>query len=135
MAELSVLLVEDSGFMAEHVSETLESEYGMELRVAENAETARSLLDAGAFDCLVVNVRLPDENGVGFVETIGTGGSPPLPVVLFTGDSLEAVAERAFAAGVVDVVSKEHHAGESMAVFANRIETAVDAYRHRHAGE
>lgn len=134
MSGRTVLLVEDSGFMANHVAETLESTHDMRVRIAADAGEARGLL-AGSdpeFDCLVVNSQLPDENGIEFVEAIREDADlPSPPSLLFTGELLEDVATKAFDAGIVGVVSKAHHAGDSMDVFANRIDLAVDAHRYR----
>lgn len=132
MNEPAVLLVEDSGFMAAHTSETLESIREMTVRTAETASEARTMLRDGSFDCLVVNTQLPDENGIAFVRSVQNDPDlPSVPALLFTGGELEAVAAEAFEAGVIDVVSKNHHAGNSMEVFANRIEVAIDAFEHR----
>lgn len=132
MSGPAVLLVEDSGFMASHVSGTLEAAHGMDVRVAETAAEARQRLQDNDIDCLVVNTQLPDENGVEFVRSIQQSADlPSMPSLLFTGEFLEDVAAEAFDAGVVDVVSKEHHAGDSMVVFANRIKVAIDAFEQR----
>jgi CheY-like chemotaxis protein len=135
MSGPSVLLVEDSGFMATHTSGTLESIREMTVRTAGTAGEARAMLGEGAFDCLVVNTQLPDENGVAFVRSVREDPDlPTIPALLFTSGDLEAVAEEAFEAGVVDVVSKDHHAGDSMEVFANRIEVVIDAFERRRSG-
>ena len=132
MSEPAVLLVEDSGFMATHTSETLESIREMTVRTAETAGEAREMLREEAFDCLVVNTRLPDENGIAFVRSVREDPDlPSVPSLLFTGGDLESIATEAFEAGVIDVVSKNHHAGNSMEVFANRIEVAIDAFERR----
>lgn len=132
MGEPSVLLVEDSGFMASHTSETLESIREMTVDTVETAEQARTRLREETFDCLVVNTRLPDENGIEFVESVRDDPElPPVASLLFTGGDLESVAADAFEAGVIDVVSKDHHAGDSMEVFANRIGVVIDAFRRR----
>jgi CheY-like chemotaxis protein len=132
MSNTRVLLVEDSGFMATHTSGTLESVHGMTVRIAGTAREARTLLADGGFDCLVVNTQLPDQIGIEFVRSVRSDdGLPAVPAILFTSGDLETVAGDAFAAGVVDVVSKDHHAGSSMEVFANRIEVAIDAFERR----
>jgi PleD family two-component response regulator len=132
MSEPAVLLVEDSGFMATHTSGTLESIRDMTVRTAGTAEEARSTLRNDDVDCLVVNTQLPDENGIEFVRSIREDPDlPSVPSLLFTSGDLEAIADEAFEAGVIDVVSKNHHAGDSMEVFANRIEVAIDAFEHR----
>jgi CheY-like chemotaxis protein len=132
MSEPAVLLVEDSGFMARHTSGTLESIRDMTVQTAETASEARRMLQGGEFDCLVVNTQLPDEHGIEFVRSVRNDSNlSPVAPLLFTSGDLESVAADAFAAGVIDVVSKDHHAGDSMEVFANRIEVAIDAFEHR----
>ena len=132
MSEPVVLLVEDSGFMATHTSGTLEAIREMTVRTVETAGEARDRLRAGDIDCLVVNTQLPDENGIEFVRSVRDDPDlPAVPTLLFTSGDLEAVASEAFEAGVVDVVSKDHHAGDSMEVFANRIGVVIDAFERR----
>lgn len=136
MSNPAVLLVEDSGFMATHTSGTLESIRDMTVNTAETAGEARAMLRDAEFDCLVVNTQLPDENGIEFVRSVRDDPDlPAVPALLFTGGDLETVAGDAFAAGVVDVVSKDHHAGDSMEVFANRIEVVIDAFQRRRRTE
>jgi CheY-like chemotaxis protein len=135
MSDPSVLLVEDSGFMATHTSGTLESIREMTVRTVGTAREARSVLRGGAIDCLVVNTRLPDENGIEFVRSVRDDPElPTVPALLFTSGDLESVAVEAVEAGVTDVVSKNHHAGDSMEVFANRIEVVIDAFERRQDG-
>ena len=134
MSKPVVLLVEDSGFMATHTAETLESIREMTVRTVETAGAARERLREDDTDCLVVNTQLPDENGIEFVRSVRDDPDlPAVPTLLFTSGDLESVASEAFEAGVVDVVSKDHHAGDSMEVFANRIEVVTDAFEQRRA--
>lgn len=134
MSDPAVLLVEDSGFMATHTAGTLESIREMTVRTVETAEEARKRLREDDIDCLVVNTQLPDENGINFVRSVRSDPDlSAVPTLLFTSGDLEAVATEAFDAGVIDVVSKNHHAGDSMEVFANRIEVVIDAFEQRQA--
>lgn len=129
-----VLLVEDSGFMATHTSGTLESIREMIVHTVETAGKARTMLQEDEIGCLVVNTQLPDENGIEFVRSVRDDPNlPDVPALLFTSGDLESIASEAFDSGVIDVVSKNHHAGDSMEVFANRIEVVIDAFERRRA--
>ena len=129
-----VLLVEDSGFMATHTSGTLESIREMTVHTVETAGKACAMLQEDEIDCLVVNTQLPDENGIEFVQSVRDDPDlPDVPALLFTSGDLESIASEAFNSGVIDVVSKNHHAGDSMEVFANRIEVVIDAFERRRA--
>ena len=63
MSAPQVLLVEDSEFMSMRVVDTLEGGHGMNLTAVETAEEARTRIETGSFDVVVVNYELPDETG------------------------------------------------------------------------
>ncbi|WP_049925776.1 response regulator [Halopiger goleimassiliensis] len=128
MPSQTVLLVEDSDFLTAHVSETLRSEHGFDIETAESAAETRSVLEDGGIDCVVTNYELPDETGIDLAASLAEiGGASDVPVVLFTGNSIESLAEEALEAGVSAFVSKSSRASGDMNVFANRIRLAIQA--------
>ena len=129
MSAPKVLLVEDSEFMSMRVVDTLEDGHEMNLTAVETAEAARTRIETGEFDVIVVNYELPDETGIEFANSLNDSGTEPeVPVILLTGRELEPIAKEASENGITEFVYKGDHAAAEMDVLANRIKVVVDAY-------
>ncbi|WP_253738670.1 response regulator [Halohasta salina] len=132
MTALRVLLVEDSEFMSNRVSETLETTHEMRLTAVGTAAAARERLDADDYDCVVTNYELPDETGIELAASLNASGTDPVvPVILLTGKKLEPIARGAIRKGVTEFVYKGDHAAGEMDVLENRIRLTVRAYGDR----
>ena len=132
MSSLRVLLVEDSDFMANRVSDTLETTHEMSLTVVGTAAEARKRLTVDDYDCVVVNYELPDETGIELAHSLNPSGTDPVvPVILLTGKELEPIARNAIQKGVTEFVYKGDHAAGEMDVLENRIRLTVRAYGDR----
>ncbi len=60
------------------------------------------------FDCVLIDVRLPDRDGIDALVEISKGASyPPLPVIIMSGLGDEHTAARAFKAGANDYLIKD----------------------------
>ncbi|ADD06939.1 receiver box response regulator [Natrialba magadii ATCC 43099] len=127
MPSHSVLLVEDSEFITEHVSTALESAHGFDVDAVTTGEATRATLadEAQSFDCIVSSYELPDETGIDLAASLE---EESVPFVLFTGNPLEPLVDEALSAGVSAFVSKSTHATGEMNVFANRIRLAIEAH-------
>lgn len=129
MTPPEVLLVEDSEFMSMRVVDTLEAAQGMTITAVETVSEAKTRIETGDFDCIVVNYELPDETGIEFAAEINeSGNDPEIPVILLTGKKLEPIAGDAVENGVTEFVYKGDHAAADMDVLANRIRVVLDAY-------
>lgn len=132
MSPPEVLLVEDSEFMSMRVVEALEAAQGMTITAVETVAEAKTRIETGEFDCVVVNYELPDETGIEFASSINeTGTDPEIPVILLTGKELEPIAREAVENGVTEFVYKGDYAAADMDVLANRIRVVMDAYGPR----
>jgi len=130
MSSYTVLLVEDSEFITEHVSETLQTEHGFDVKTVGSAAETRAALEDGGIDCVISSYELPDETGIELAASINDdAGSMPVPFVLFTGNPLEPLSEDALEAGVSAFVRKNTQASGQMNVFANRVRLAIEAAR------
>ena len=124
--------MEDSDFMANRVSETLETTHEMSLTVVGTAAEARKRLTVDDYDCVVVNYELPDETGIELAHSLNPSGTDPVvPVILLTGKELEPIARNAIQKGVTEFVYKGDHAAGEMDVLENRIRLTVRAYGDR----
>jgi PAS domain S-box-containing protein len=84
----------------------------LNMEVASSAGEALKLLEVNAFDCIVIDYKMPGMNGLEFCRKL-RGEGVSTPIILYTGQGSEDVAEEAFAAGVDDYLKKE----KSLATF------------------
>ena len=99
-----VLIVEDSLSIALTYRVFLERENHSAV-IAHTAEEARKLLAASAFSIVLLDLNLPDGNGIDFLETIRKAGNQT-PVVVITADPSIDNAVRAVREGAQDFIVK-----------------------------
>ncbi|HET9822403.1 MAG TPA: EAL domain-containing protein [Burkholderiaceae bacterium] len=79
---------------------------GFGVGLAANGTDALSLFDAQRFDMALLDVQLPDIDGLSLCRTLRERVGEALPIVMVTGaDDVDSV-ERAFEAGATDFVAK-----------------------------
>lgn len=104
---LKVLLVEDNELDARSMLRLLANLPEVEV-LAERVDTLSScaaILDETAFDCVLLDLSLPDSSGVASVDAIYQH-SPGIPVVVLTGLDDPAAAVRAVEHGAQDYLIK-----------------------------
>jgi two-component system, response regulator PdtaR len=79
-----VLIVEDDDDLRENLSEIIASVPGIEVRVAPSIERAHTELSHGDFDVAIVDVRLPDGDGLTFGRDLLSRAGPRTRLVLMT---------------------------------------------------
>lgn len=127
---IQVLLVDDDEDFVALASTLLEAESDrIETTTETQPQVALETTDFEAIDCVVSDYRMPEMDGIAFLETV-RANHPQLPFILFTGKGDEEVAKRAIAADVSDYIVKDGSA-EQYAISANRIENLVAQYRTR----
>jgi signal transduction histidine kinase/CheY-like chemotaxis protein len=105
---LHVLLVDDNAFNQKVGTVKLEKE-GHRVRTASSGRKALALLEQQAFDLVLMDMQMPDMDGLEATRLIraredGTGRH--VPVVAMTAHAMEGVRERCLAAGMDGYVSK-----------------------------
>jgi signal transduction histidine kinase/CheY-like chemotaxis protein len=108
LAALRILLVEDSVFN-QKVAVGLLQKYGHTVVVANHGREALALLDSGDFDLILMDVEMPEMDGLEATAIIrekekGTGNH--VPIVAMTAHAMKGDRERCLAAGMDDYVSK-----------------------------
>lgn len=91
--------------------------------------TAREFLTTGLTDvpgCMVIDIRLPDMNGLDFQARLAEMGSR-LPVVMMTGHGDISMSVRAMKSGALDFLSKPFKDQDML----DAVMTAIDRDRHR----
>ena len=105
---LRVLVAEDNAVNQQVAAGMLERA-GHEAVVAANGREALALLEKGAFDLVLMDVQMPELDGLETTEAIrererATGGH--LPIVAVTAHAMKGDAERCLAAGMDGYVAK-----------------------------
>jgi CheY-like chemotaxis protein len=118
-AEKRVLLVEDNEDFREAFARMLELELAPDLDVAfaqaDSLAEAHALLGEEALDAALIDVGLPDGNGLDLVRELEEdgGGIEPLPTLVITANPERSVATKAMEAGARGVLSKVISARET----------------------
>lgn len=99
-----VLLVDDEEDFLTASSQALQRR-GLEVDVAPNGVTALELVDAKQYDVIVLDVKMPDIDGIEVFRIIRRK-YPNLPVILLTGHSSADDAFQTSKDGIADYLSK-----------------------------
>jgi CheY-like chemotaxis protein len=97
------LVVEDDRPTADSIVRLLEAE-GFEVRRAGTASEARALLAHERFGCMILDLGLPDMNGLDLLRSVREGGAGAPRVVVYTARALsrsETMALEAYAEAIV----------------------------------
>jgi PAS domain S-box-containing protein len=123
-----ILVVDGDEVRRTRTADALESLLaGVEARSAVDAAAASAMLRADPVDCIVSANRLPEADGLAFLEDVRREYGD-VPFVLFPEDGSEALASRAVQHGVTEYVPRGPPA-ERFDRLAACVERAVDDYR------
>jgi PAS domain S-box-containing protein len=113
---LRLLLVEDNAGDARLVREYLREAEGdrVSVEVAGTLKAAVARLNASAFDAVLLDLSLPDSQGLATLAAV-RAQAPQLPTIALTGLDDEATALRALEGGAQDYIAKRSLSGESLA--------------------
>ncbi|MEZ7198711.1 response regulator [Pseudodesulfovibrio karagichevae] len=103
MAE-KVLLIDDEVEFLEALSERMEIR-GMDVTTAENAGAAVSAINSGDFDAIVLDLQMPDMNGIDMLKIIRKT-NPDMQVILLTGQATLEAGIQAMKLGAMDFMEK-----------------------------
>ncbi|WP_207262572.1 response regulator [Desulfovibrio sp. Huiquan2017] len=103
MAE-KVLLIDDEVEFLEALSERMEIR-GMDVTTAENAAAAVSAINSGDFDAIVLDLQMPDMNGIDMLKVIRKT-NPDMQVILLTGQATLEAGIQAMKLGAMDFMEK-----------------------------
>ena len=123
------MIVDDESEIRETLFEGL-SNNGYAIFLAENGEGALRLFDQRTFDLVVLDVNLPDRDGVQLLETIRRR-SAEVPVIMMTGFGTTQSAVEAMRRGAFDYLLKPF----SIDVLKERIRMALREDVTQHEGD
>ncbi|AKC88319.1 hypothetical protein WQ53_09555 [Pseudoxanthomonas suwonensis] len=111
---MKVLLVEDDADIAAGIGDYL-GVHGLEVDFAYTAAQARSRLQAQAFDLVVLDVNLPDQDGLSLCRSLKREHGLRAPVLFLTARGALEDKLGAFDSGAVDYVVKPFAPAELLA--------------------
>ncbi|WP_319543074.1 response regulator [uncultured Pseudodesulfovibrio sp.] len=103
MAE-KVLLIDDEVEFLEALSERMELR-GMNVTTAETAGNAMTALDNNEYDAIVLDLQMPDMNGIDMLKVIKKS-HPEMQVILLTGQATLEAGIQAMKLGAMDFMEK-----------------------------
>ena len=104
MSRGSILVVDDEAEIREGIEALLASE-GFEVSLADSGEAGLRKLEDHPFDLMLLDVSLPDRNGIEMLPEIRRR-DPNLPVILITAFGSVEMARAAFKNGAHDYITK-----------------------------
>ena len=100
-----ILVVEDSELVTSAFRILLE-DAGYRVTVADSVARLHDAVAAGAVDLMLLDLTLPDGNGLDALERLKSAGAAPRITVAMTGDDQPETRARCIAAGCSDVLIK-----------------------------
>src|SRR5262250_224049 len=121
MSKGSILVVDDESEIREGLELLLKTE-GYQVASAETALSGLSRLEEKPFDLLLLDVSLPDRNGIELLKDVHRH-DPHLPIVLITAYGSIEMARAAFKSGAMDYITKPWSNDELLAQVAQAVES------------
>ena len=102
----NILMVEDDSTIAFAVKYAVEQE-GFNLDIAENLENARKIVNSKEYDLILLDVMLPDEDGLEILRKIRqTPETRRVPVIMVTAKTTELDKVKGLDLGADDYITK-----------------------------
>ena len=130
-----LLIVEDQAVEAKSLVALLEED-GVETTVAASGDEAIALLSTGSFDCMVLDLGLPDMSGLGLLERIAADESMRrIPVIVHSGRELNHEDERKLRRYTESIIIKGARSPERLlnevALFLHLVESNLHPDKQR----
>lgn len=123
MSTAWILIVEDSAALAATYQEYL-ARAGYAAEIAETADSACRQIKSRRYDAVLMDMNLPDGDGIGLLTGLRREGMV-IPVVVITADPSIETAVRAIRAGAQDFISKPVTAARLNLTLRNVLEQQV----------
>jgi DNA-binding NtrC family response regulator len=120
MSKGSILVVDDESEIREGLELLLKTE-GYQVASAETASSGLTRLEERPFDLMLLDVSLPDRNGIELLKDVHRQ-DPHLPIVLITAYGSIEMARAAFKSGAMDYITKPWSNDELLAQVAQAVE-------------
>jgi DNA-binding NtrC family response regulator len=101
----SILIVDDEVGIRELLSEILRDE-GFDIALAENAASARAQRNKARPDLVLLDIWMPDSDGISLLKEWSTSGQLTMPVIMMSGHGTIDTAVEATRIGAIDYLEK-----------------------------
>ncbi len=115
--EEHILVVDDEPNIRKLLAGVLQDE-GFEVSTAADTAAAQALLASRPVDLMLLDVQLPDQDGLSFLRKLQAGDTAP-PVIMMSGHGTIANAVEATHLGALDFIEKPIQAGRLLVSVAN----------------
>lgn len=115
-----ILLIEDDISFCKLLEKFLIKK-AFEVTIAFSASEARLAIKKESFNLVLMDIRLPDSDGIGLMTEFKTS-NPEIPVILMTGYSDVNTAVKAIKNGAADYISKPFNPDEVLLVITNAMQ-------------
>lgn len=131
---MKILIIEDDPSLCEIIRITLEKERFI-TEIANNYQTALTKIEDYTYDCILLDIMLPDGNGLSLLETLKKEQKTSNIIIISAKDSLEDKVQglnlgaddylpkpfhlAELIARVKSVIRRNHHAGSSFIEYGN----------------
>ena len=119
-----ILIVEDDKALARGISLVM-SQSGYDAEIANDIKTADSILLAHNIKLIILDINLPDGNGLEFCGKIRKNSS--VPIIMLTVNDMELDEVAALEAGADDYITKPF----SIAVLRARVQSVMRRYENK----
>jgi CheY-like chemotaxis protein len=108
LGKKNVLVAEDvelNQYLARHILES----WDFEVKIVENGKEAVEALKQASFDCILMDVQMPEMDGIEATQHIRRLPDPVkagIPIIALTANALKGDSEKYLAAGMNDYLSK-----------------------------
>jgi len=116
-----ILIVDDEIGIRELLSEILTDE-GHDVRTAENAAAARDARDAARPDLVLLDIWMPDTDGITLLKEWAAGGQLTMPVIMMSGHGTIDTAVEATRIGAMEFLEKPIGMQKLMAAVGRALE-------------
>jgi signal transduction histidine kinase len=123
---LKILVVDDDEIDRMAVRRALiKADVQIELSEVGDGKSAIAILKDNSYDCVFLDYRLPDQDGLALIQQLRTLGVK-VPLVVLTGQGDEQIAVELMKAGATDYLSKSRLSGE---ILAQVLRYSIRVYR------
>ncbi|MEE8286492.1 MAG: sigma-54 dependent transcriptional regulator [Gammaproteobacteria bacterium] len=123
MSDVYILIVDDEADICSLVKEILEDE-GYEVSTAENAEQARAARRARRPDLILLDIWMPDTDGISLLKEWANNSGENTPVIMMSGHGTVETAVEATRLGAYDFLEKPLSTAKLLLTVKNALETA-----------
>ena len=99
-----VLIIDDSVFQRRSIRKILNVD-GHDIQEAANGRQGLEVLAAFTPDCILLDILMPDMNGLGFLKALQQQGTT-VPVVVLTADIQDTTCQECLKLGAKEVIHK-----------------------------